>query len=58
MSNVTAPIVSVVLIAKPGGELQEALDVGEIASQSERHADRAGALAAAMLNDLRGSAAA
>src|SRR5258708_17821655 len=39
-------------IAEAGGELHEALDVGEVADDAERDADGAGALAAALLQHL------
>src|SRR5258708_31800234 len=40
------------LITKTGGKLQKALDVGEIADEAKRDADRAGTLAT-VLHDLK-----
>ena len=41
------------LIAQASGKLEEALRVGEVARDAERHADRAGALAAAVRDELQ-----
>ena len=51
-STVSAPTASIVRSRKPAAKRRKALDVGEVARQAERHADRAGALAAALLHQL------